>query len=153
MQPEITHLEQVIKGLKPEKEILKKIRRRCVREMDREADNKLEDFARQLKLVLGNEARRNSLFIHDQNTTTNGEFSTTINTFQRLNTFWFQESLPKHMLILSNSSNFNSFYLPYSYRINGCKAAFFALLVVQLDSKSGKRKNRLRMMVTIVHRK
>lgn len=46
----------------PTREMLKKIRRRCTREMDYEADDKVESIAKQLNIPLGSETRRNLLF-------------------------------------------------------------------------------------------
>lgn len=54
--------EMVIAGYEPSKEILKKVRRRCVREMDYESDDKVGAFAKQLKIGMGNEGRRDLLF-------------------------------------------------------------------------------------------
>lgn len=84
MQPEITLLEQVINGFKPRNEILRKIRSRCAREMDHEADGKVVDLARQLKVIMRSEKRKNILFDIQYSgvNTNNCEFSTTINTFQ-----------------------------------------------------------------------
>ncbi|CAI9296970.1 unnamed protein product [Lactuca saligna] len=55
-------------GFEPTKEVLKKIRRRCVREMDDESDAKVDLFVKEFKIRMGTEARRNLLF--------NLEFST-----------------------------------------------------------------------------
>ncbi|XP_076952382.1 pentatricopeptide repeat-containing protein At1g26460, mitochondrial-like [Bidens hawaiensis] len=52
----------VAAGFEPTKEILKKIRRRCVREMDYESDEKVDSFAKQFKIRMGNENRRDMLF-------------------------------------------------------------------------------------------
>ncbi|KAL8533652.1 hypothetical protein ACS0TY_009886 [Phlomoides rotata] len=49
-------------GHEPSKEMLKKVRRRCVREMDYESDEKVESVARQFKIRMGSELRRNLLF-------------------------------------------------------------------------------------------
>ncbi|XP_019166404.1 PREDICTED: pentatricopeptide repeat-containing protein At1g26460, mitochondrial [Ipomoea nil] len=46
----------------PTKEMLKKIRRRCTREMDYEADDKVESFAKQFQIRMGSETRRALLF-------------------------------------------------------------------------------------------
>ncbi|XP_057810756.1 pentatricopeptide repeat-containing protein At1g26460, mitochondrial [Salvia miltiorrhiza] len=54
--------EMVIAGYEPCKDILKKVRRRCVREMDYESDDKVAAFAKQLNIRMGNEMRRNTLF-------------------------------------------------------------------------------------------
>lgn len=42
--------------------MLKKIRRRCVREMNYESDDKVESLAQQFKIRMGTEIRRNMLF-------------------------------------------------------------------------------------------
>ncbi|KAL0386016.1 UNVERIFIED_CONTAM: Pentatricopeptide repeat-containing protein, mitochondrial [Sesamum radiatum] len=49
-------------GYEPSKEILKKVRRRCIREMDYESDAKVESLARQFKIRMGTEVRRDLLF-------------------------------------------------------------------------------------------
>ncbi|KAL3654296.1 hypothetical protein CASFOL_003977 [Castilleja foliolosa] len=49
-------------GCKPSKEMLKKIRRRCVREMDYESDDKVESLARKFDIRMGTEVRRDLLF-------------------------------------------------------------------------------------------
>ncbi|KAL7110129.1 hypothetical protein ACP275_05G005000 [Erythranthe tilingii] len=54
--------EMIHAGYEPSKKLLKKIRRRCVREMDFDSDAKVESFARQLKIRLGTESRRDVLF-------------------------------------------------------------------------------------------
>lgn len=48
--------------------MLKKVRRRCVREMDYESDGKVESLAAQLKIRMGTEVRRNMLFDLEYNT-------------------------------------------------------------------------------------
>lgn len=53
---------QVIAGFIPSKEMLKKLRRRCRREMDYESDDQVESLARKFKIRLGGEARRDILF-------------------------------------------------------------------------------------------
>ncbi|KAL0447002.1 UNVERIFIED_CONTAM: Pentatricopeptide repeat-containing protein, mitochondrial [Sesamum latifolium] len=55
-------LEQIYAGYEPSKEILKKVRRRCSREMDYESDDKVESLARQFKIRMGKETRRDLLF-------------------------------------------------------------------------------------------
>ncbi|KAH6823094.1 Tetratricopeptide repeat superfamily protein [Perilla frutescens var. hirtella] len=55
-------------GYEPTKEMLKKVRRRCVREMDYESDDKVESLARELKIRMGTEIRRNMLFDFEYNT-------------------------------------------------------------------------------------
>ncbi|GER31850.1 pentatricopeptide repeat-containing protein [Striga asiatica] len=49
-------------GHEPSKEMLKKIRRRCVREMDYASDDKVETLAKQFKIRMGTEVRRDLLF-------------------------------------------------------------------------------------------
>ncbi|CAH9079177.1 unnamed protein product [Cuscuta epithymum] len=46
----------------PTRELLKKIRRRCTREMDYEADDKVGSLAKQFGIQMGAETRRNLLF-------------------------------------------------------------------------------------------
>lgn len=46
----------------PTKEMLKKIRRRCTREMDYETDDKVESLAKQFQIRMGSETRRAILF-------------------------------------------------------------------------------------------
>ena len=58
----------MVAGFEPTKEILKKVRRRCVREMDYESNDKVESFAKDFKIRMGTENRRDMLF--------NLEFST-----------------------------------------------------------------------------
>ncbi|KAK6133632.1 hypothetical protein DH2020_032542 [Rehmannia glutinosa] len=55
-------VEQIFEGYEPSKEMLKKIRRRCIREMDYESDDKVESLARKFNIKLGTEIRRNLLF-------------------------------------------------------------------------------------------
>ena len=55
-------------GYEPSKEMLKKIRRRCIREMDYESDEKVVSFASQFKIRMNNESRRNMLFNLDYST-------------------------------------------------------------------------------------
>ncbi|XP_027360241.1 pentatricopeptide repeat-containing protein At1g26460, mitochondrial isoform X2 [Abrus precatorius] len=49
-------------GFEPSKETLKKVRRRCLREMDYESDDRVESLARSLNYRLGSEGRRDMLF-------------------------------------------------------------------------------------------
>lgn len=49
-------------GFVPSKEILKKARRRCMREMDYESDDRVESLARHFTIRMGNENRRGMLF-------------------------------------------------------------------------------------------
>lgn len=53
---------QVVAGFEPSKEMLKKVRRRCIREMDDESNNKVESFAKDFRIRMGLESRRNVLF-------------------------------------------------------------------------------------------
>ncbi|XP_030514726.1 pentatricopeptide repeat-containing protein At1g26460, mitochondrial [Rhodamnia argentea] len=54
--------EMVIAGFIPTKEMLKKVRRRCMREMDYESDDRVDSLARKFKIRMGNENRRDILF-------------------------------------------------------------------------------------------
>ncbi|GFP87314.1 pentatricopeptide repeat-containing protein at1g26460 mitochondrial [Phtheirospermum japonicum] len=54
--------EMIIAGYEPSKEMLKKIRRRCVREMDYECNDKVEALAKQFNIRMGREVRRDVLF-------------------------------------------------------------------------------------------
>ncbi|KAL1198381.1 Pentatricopeptide repeat-containing protein [Cardamine amara subsp. amara] len=49
-------------GFEPSRETLKKLRRRCVREMDYENDDQVEALARKFQIRMGSENRRNMLF-------------------------------------------------------------------------------------------
>nr|XP_043613323.1 pentatricopeptide repeat-containing protein At1g26460, mitochondrial [Erigeron canadensis]XP_043613324.1 pentatricopeptide repeat-containing protein At1g26460, mitochondrial [Erigeron canadensis] len=60
--------DMVVSGFRPTKEILKKVRRRCVREMDYETNDKVGLLAKEFNIRLGSENRREILF--------NLEFST-----------------------------------------------------------------------------
>ncbi|KAK4598781.1 hypothetical protein RGQ29_016009 [Quercus rubra] len=60
--------EMVTAGFVPSKESLKKVRRRCMREMDYENDDQVEALARKFKIRMGTEARRNMLFNLGYNT-------------------------------------------------------------------------------------
>lgn len=55
-------------GFVPSKETLKKIRRRCVREMDYESDDRLDSVAKKFKIRMGSEIRRDTLFNLDYGT-------------------------------------------------------------------------------------
>lgn len=55
-------MPQVISGFEPSKEILKKVRRRCIREMDYESDDQVESLAKKFKIRMGTENRRDLLF-------------------------------------------------------------------------------------------
>ncbi|KAL2455394.1 Pentatricopeptide repeat-containing protein, partial [Abeliophyllum distichum] len=59
----ISVIEDMIQaGHEPSKEILKKVRRRCIREMDYEADDRVDSLARNFKIRMGTENRRDMLF-------------------------------------------------------------------------------------------
>ncbi|CAH2033888.1 unnamed protein product [Thlaspi arvense] len=49
-------------GYEPSKETLKKLRRRCVRELDSENDDQVESLAKKFQIRMGSENRRNMLF-------------------------------------------------------------------------------------------
>ncbi|CAN8291533.1 unnamed protein product [Cochlearia groenlandica] len=52
-------------GFEPSKETLKKLRRRCVRELDHENDDLVESLAKKFQIRMGSENRRNFLFSMD----------------------------------------------------------------------------------------
>ncbi|KAF8103865.1 hypothetical protein N665_0183s0041 [Sinapis alba] len=52
-------------GFEPSKETLKKLRRRCIRELDNENDDKVEALAKKFQIRMGSENRRNMLFNMD----------------------------------------------------------------------------------------
>ncbi|KAJ0973962.1 hypothetical protein J5N97_015927 [Dioscorea zingiberensis] len=54
--------EMVNAGFTPSKQTLKKVRRRCSREMDFDNDEKVQSLARQFKLRMGSEVRREMLY-------------------------------------------------------------------------------------------
>ncbi|EPS71121.1 hypothetical protein M569_03636 [Genlisea aurea] len=54
--------EMVDEGYEPSKAMLKKVRRRCIREMDYESDDKVDWFAKKFNIRLGSETRRDALF-------------------------------------------------------------------------------------------
>ncbi|KDP41295.1 hypothetical protein JCGZ_15702 [Jatropha curcas] len=54
--------EMLSAGFAPSKETLKKVRRRCVREMDYDSDDRVGSFANQFKIRMGSEIRRDMLF-------------------------------------------------------------------------------------------
>ncbi|KAJ4710735.1 Pentatricopeptide repeat [Melia azedarach] len=54
--------EMVNAGFAPSKETLKKVRRRCLREMDDESSDKVQDLAKKFSIRMGMEYRRNMLF-------------------------------------------------------------------------------------------
>ncbi|XP_073020816.1 LOW QUALITY PROTEIN: pentatricopeptide repeat-containing protein At1g26460, mitochondrial-like [Primulina eburnea] len=59
----LTVIDDMVKaGFEPSKGILKKVRRRCIREMDYESDDKVESISRQFKIRMGTESRRDLLF-------------------------------------------------------------------------------------------
>lgn len=60
--------EMVVAGFVPTKEILKKVRRRCMREMDYESDDKVESLAKDFKIRMSTESRRDMLFNLDFST-------------------------------------------------------------------------------------
>ncbi|KAF2294996.1 hypothetical protein GH714_030030 [Hevea brasiliensis] len=60
--------EMVSVGFVPSKETLKKVRRRCVREMDYDNDDRLHSLAKQFKIRMGTETRRDMLFNLDYGT-------------------------------------------------------------------------------------
>ncbi|GMY25859.1 pentatricopeptide repeat-containing protein At1g26460, mitochondrial [Fagus crenata] len=60
--------EMVTAGFVPSKETLKKVRRRCIREMDYESDDQVEALAKKFKIRMGSEMRRDILFNLDYNT-------------------------------------------------------------------------------------
>lgn len=49
-------------GFEPSKETLKKVRRRCIREMDYESNDRVQSFAAKYKIRMGTENRRDMLF-------------------------------------------------------------------------------------------
>ncbi|GMJ13435.1 hypothetical protein like AT1G26460 [Hibiscus trionum] len=60
--------EMVIAGFVPSKETLKKVRRRCMREMDYECDDQVESLAKKFTIRMGTENRRGMLFNLDYGT-------------------------------------------------------------------------------------
>lgn len=54
--------EMVTAGFVPSKETLKKVRRRCVREMDYESDDRVDSLAKKFQFRMGTESRRDMLF-------------------------------------------------------------------------------------------
>ncbi|KAJ4916606.1 Pentatricopeptide repeat-containing protein [Raphanus sativus] len=62
----LTVIDDMIKaGFEPSKETLKKLRRRCIREVDNENDEKVEALAKKFQIRMGSENRRNMLFNMD----------------------------------------------------------------------------------------
>ncbi|KAL9246333.1 hypothetical protein vseg_019880 [Gypsophila vaccaria] len=62
-------LEAMIEaGFKPQRQTLLNVRRRCLRELDNESNDLVESIAKQFKIVLGSENRRNFLFNMDHST-------------------------------------------------------------------------------------
>lgn len=57
--------QQIEAGFEPSKETLKKLRRRCIREVDNENDEKVESLAKKCQIRMGSENRRNMLFNMD----------------------------------------------------------------------------------------
>ncbi|KAJ7953905.1 Pentatricopeptide repeat-containing protein [Quillaja saponaria] len=54
--------EMLAAGYEPSKETLKKVRRRCMREMDYESDDRVDQLAKRLNIRMGTENRRTILF-------------------------------------------------------------------------------------------
>ncbi|KAL3823976.1 hypothetical protein ACJIZ3_020005 [Penstemon smallii] len=54
--------DMISAGYEPSKEMLKKVRRRSIREMDYESNDKVESLARNFKIRMGTEVRRDILF-------------------------------------------------------------------------------------------
>lgn len=54
--------QMVNEGFEPSREMLKKVRRRCMREMDYTSDDQVESLARRFKIRMGAESRRDLLF-------------------------------------------------------------------------------------------
>ncbi|CAL8994686.1 unnamed protein product [Prunus brigantina] len=54
--------DMVNAGFEPSRETLKKVRRRCMREMDYESDDHVDSLAKRFRIQLGSESRRNILF-------------------------------------------------------------------------------------------
>ncbi|XWS23102.1 hypothetical protein CRYUN_Cryun29cG0092500 [Craigia yunnanensis] len=54
--------EMVTAGFIPSKETLKKVRRRCIREMDYECDDQVQSLAKKFSIRMGTENRRGMLF-------------------------------------------------------------------------------------------
>ncbi|OWM89474.1 pentatricopeptide repeat-containing protein At1g26460, mitochondrial [Punica granatum] len=54
--------EMVTAGFVPTKDMLKKIRRRCTRQMDYESDDRVDSLARKFDIRMGTETRRDMLF-------------------------------------------------------------------------------------------
>jgi len=55
-------VDQDSAGFVPSKEILKKVKRRCIREMEYESDDRVEFWARKFDYRLGSQNRRDLLF-------------------------------------------------------------------------------------------
>ncbi|XP_010527740.1 PREDICTED: pentatricopeptide repeat-containing protein At1g26460, mitochondrial-like [Tarenaya hassleriana] len=60
--------DMVNAGFEPSKETLKKVRRRCTREMAYETDDRVETLVKNFKIRMGTENRRNMLFNLDYST-------------------------------------------------------------------------------------
>ncbi|XP_050237171.1 pentatricopeptide repeat-containing protein At1g26460, mitochondrial [Mercurialis annua] len=60
--------EMVSEGFVPSKETLKKVRRRCVREMDYDSNDRVESLAKKFEIRMGAETRRDMLFNLQYNT-------------------------------------------------------------------------------------
>ncbi|KAH7516078.1 hypothetical protein FEM48_Zijuj10G0096500 [Ziziphus jujuba var. spinosa] len=60
--------DMVNAGFEPSKETLKKVRRRCIREMDYESNDRVDDLAKKFKFRMGLDIRRDMLFKLDYST-------------------------------------------------------------------------------------
>jgi pentatricopeptide repeat protein len=58
----LTIEEMISEGFKPTKEMLKKVRRRCTREMDNQSDSLVTKLEKQFQIRVGSEFRRSMLF-------------------------------------------------------------------------------------------
>lgn len=56
------HSWKVIAGFAPSKQMLKKVRRRCIREMDYDSNDRVDYQAKSFKIRMGTENRRDMLF-------------------------------------------------------------------------------------------
>ncbi|XP_061347287.1 pentatricopeptide repeat-containing protein At1g26460, mitochondrial [Gastrolobium bilobum] len=54
--------DMIAAGFEPSKETLKKVRRRCMREMDYESDDRVQSVAKSLNYRMGSDGRRDMLF-------------------------------------------------------------------------------------------
>lgn len=62
------HFLKEIAGFVPSKEMLKKVRRRCIREMDYDSNDRVDYLAKNFKIRMGTENRRDMLFNLDYGT-------------------------------------------------------------------------------------